>query len=131
MDTREKILAPVQALELAHNLRRIGSRIRVVTGYFDVLLADHVRRLKQLMEHGRPEVLFVVLSTPAEPILPLRARAELVAALSVVDYVIPVATGTLEALLTGLSPDEVLRAEANDERRTQELIEYVHRRQKV
>ena len=61
---------------------------RWVSGHFDPLLAEHVRRLAQ--DQGRdPERLLVVeVTNPAQPLLGQRARAELVAALSMVDYVV-------------------------------------------
>ena len=59
---------------------------RWVTGYFDPLLAEHVRRLR---EHTAPgQILVVEIVDPEKPLLPQRARAELVAALAMVDYVL-------------------------------------------
>lgn len=57
-----------------------------IRGDFDPLLAEHVRRLAQARESG--EVLIVEVTNPAQPLLAQRARAELVAALSMVDYVV-------------------------------------------
>jgi glycerol-3-phosphate cytidylyltransferase-like family protein len=57
-----------------------------VSGYFDPLLAAHAKRLRELREgHGG---LAVIILDPERPILPARARAELVAALECVDYVV-------------------------------------------
>ncbi len=58
----------------------------VVTGYFDPLLAQHARRLSEIRETC--ESLIVVVEDPAEPVLPVEARAELVAALGAVDWVV-------------------------------------------
>lgn len=57
-----------------------------VKGCFDPLIAAHALRLAELrcLHSG----LVVVIADPPEPILPARARAELVAALSAVDFVI-------------------------------------------
>lgn len=57
-----------------------------VRGYFDPLLAEHVRRLRGCANPG--QLLVVEVSEPDLPLLPQRARAELVAALSMVDYVV-------------------------------------------
>ena len=57
-----------------------------VSGHFDPLLAEHVRRLARAREPGR--LLVVEVTNPAQPLLAQRARAELVAALSMVDYVV-------------------------------------------
>jgi hypothetical protein len=48
MDTREKIITPERAAALAGQLRTKGSALKVVTGYFDVLVAEHVRRTAEL-----------------------------------------------------------------------------------
>jgi hypothetical protein len=50
------------------------------------LLAEHVSRLAGEREPGR--LLVVEVTNPAQPLLAQRARAELVAALSMVDYVV-------------------------------------------
>jgi hypothetical protein len=50
------------------------------------LLAEHVRRLTEQREPGR--LLVVEVTNPAQQLLAQRARAELVAALSMVDYVV-------------------------------------------
>ena len=63
-----------------------GANLQVVSGHFDPLLALHAERLEQIKRAGTR--LVVVLTDPAEPILPQRARAELVAALSSVDLVV-------------------------------------------
>jgi bifunctional ADP-heptose synthase (sugar kinase/adenylyltransferase) len=56
-----------------------------VSGYFDPLLAEHVRLLSQARRPGR--ALVVEVANPARPLLAQRARAELVAALAAVDFV--------------------------------------------
>jgi len=59
---------------------------RWVSGHFDPLLAEHVGRLRQAREPG--SLLVVEVTNPVRPLLSQRARAELVAALSMVDYVV-------------------------------------------
>ena len=57
-----------------------------VAGDFDPLLAEHVRLLE---EHRAPgQLLIVEVTNSNKPLLPQRARAELVAALAMVDYVV-------------------------------------------
>lgn len=129
MDTRTKILGAEAALEAARRVRARGSRLKVVTGYFDPLLAAHARRLREIA--GNDGVVMVAVTDPPRPILPGAARAELVAALSVVDYVILADEAGLGELLGRLGADEVFREEAADERRTQELIRHVHSRRET
>ena len=83
MDTRNKIIPRDRAALLAGELRDRGTTVRVVTGYFDVLVADHVRRLREIAR-GSGAVFALVLDPP-QPLLSGRARAELVAALGVID----------------------------------------------
>ena len=81
MDTRTKIVP----------LHEIGERLQSraaswISGHFDPLLAEHVGRLAGAREPGR--LLVVEVTNPAQPLLGQRARAELVAALSMVDFVV-------------------------------------------
>jgi hypothetical protein len=119
VDTRTKVLGPEAAREAAARARREGKRIRLVTGYFDPLVAEHARGLERA---GEGAVLFAAIVEPPQPILPARARAELVAALRSVDYVV---TGDASVV----RPDETLHREAEDERLTRELVRHVHGRQ--
>jgi hypothetical protein len=81
VDTRTKII-PYEDCLIQMRSAPAGT---VVTGYFDPLLAAHALRLRECAGHGRP--LVVLIADPPEPLLPARARAELVAALEVVDLV--------------------------------------------
>ncbi len=76
MDTREKI----------REQSALNPGAVVVSGQFDPLLAAHADWLKHARcgAHG----LSVVITDPADPLLPAQARAALVAALAVVDEVI-------------------------------------------
>lgn len=78
MDTRAKIAAPGAAPVLA-------PETCVVSGSFDPLLRQHADELARLRTGHA--ALAVVITEPAEPLLPARARAELVAALECVDAV--------------------------------------------
>lgn len=80
MDTRSKIV-PLHELP-----ERLQNRAQWVSGHFDPLLAEHVRQLQQARQWDNP--LVVEITNPPQPLLSQRARAELVAALSIVDYVV-------------------------------------------
>jgi bifunctional ADP-heptose synthase (sugar kinase/adenylyltransferase) len=124
MDTRTKILTAQQAAAAARRLQEAGRKVCVVTGYFDPLLAAHARRLAAC--RSQADVLMAVVCSPERPILSARARAELVAALAVVDYVVLAEDGLVEALQgAGVS---VERHEHLDEQITRELIAHVQRR---
>lgn len=119
MDTRTKIIAAEAAQEVARQCRAAGKAVILVTGFFDPLLAAHGRRLEEIARAGA--ILVVAVQDPARPLLVAQARAELVAGLRVVDYVI--LGGTIAA-------DEVFHEEAADQRRTQELAQHVQDGQK-
>jgi bifunctional ADP-heptose synthase (sugar kinase/adenylyltransferase) len=81
LDTRSKII-PLHELK-----ERLQDRpVRRISGHFDPLLAEHVGRLRRASEPDR--LLVVEVTNPARPLLSQRARAELVAALAMVDYVV-------------------------------------------
>lgn len=81
MDTRIKIISFDDALAISQS-----QPVRWVTGHFDPLLAEHARRMREFVLPGH--ALIAVVTNPAEPLLDQRARAELVASLADVDYVV-------------------------------------------
>jgi len=127
VDTRKKIVTPEDAVAVAERLRAGGTALKVVSGYFDPLLAEHSRRLGRARDEDG--ALMAVISSPADPILNAGARAELVAALGVVDYVVLPGNTTVEELLARLPVAEIIRLERADEETTRELIRHVHNRQ--
>jgi bifunctional ADP-heptose synthase (sugar kinase/adenylyltransferase) len=119
VDTRTKILDAEAAIAAAGAARRAGKTVKLVAGTFDPLLATHARRLREIAGEGA--VLFAAIREPEAPLLAAQARAELVAALGVVDYVV---LGDVP-----LRPDEVYREESADFERTRDLIRNVQKRQ--
>lgn len=126
MDTRDKIIDCERSAALVEDLRARGIAVKMVLGYFDVLAAEHVRRLREIA-HGAG-ALFVTVLDPPLPVLDARARAELVAALGVVDYVVLGGERPAQALLRPFSADEIVRAESADLLRTRRLMEHVQHR---
>lgn len=104
MDTREKIVS-------IDSIRAHGAKTKVVVGYFDPLYAAHVARLQ---EFGR--TIVIVADTP-NPILSLRARAELVASLACVEWV-AIGAGNLDGF-------DIIDERAADERRARELSAHI------
>ena len=115
MDTRNKILTPPWP--------GFARPLVIVTGYFDVLRAEHVRDLQHARDGARAATLLAIVLPHPAALLPQRARAELVAALRAVDYVL-----IGEELAGTLHPDQLIRLEEADERRTRELGEHVRRK---
>jgi len=91
--------------------RRDGLTIAFANGCFDLLHVGHVRYLQAAAAEA--DRLIVAVNDdvqagskgPGRPILPAAARAELVAALRGVDYVVVFPEPTVAPLLTLLQPD--------------------------
>jgi hypothetical protein len=81
-----------------------------VSGHFDPLLAEHVRLLGKSTTPN--QLLVVTVTNPPHPLLAQRARAELVAALAMVDFVVldsSAADEAVDATLTGQFIERVHR----------------------
>lgn len=128
MDTRAKILTPAEAIRTAERLHAQATPLKAVTGCFDPLLSGHACRLESIREGAA--ALMVVIVEPERPLMTARARAELVAGLAAVDYVVVPGEEGLEALLARLSA-EVTREEATHEEVRRELIQHVQTRQRA
>jgi len=108
----DKILSrDALAARMAEHRRR-GQRIVFANGCFDMLHVGHVRYLEGARREGDVLVVGVnadasvrPLKGPNRPVLPEMARAELVAALRAVDYVVIFSEPNVEALLGALRPD--------------------------
>jgi rfaE bifunctional protein nucleotidyltransferase chain/domain len=91
--------------------RRAGLTIAFANGCFDLLHVGHVRYVQAAANEADRLVVAVNDDTtagrkgPGRPLLPAADRAELVAALRGVDYVVVFSEPTVEALLMLLKPD--------------------------
>lgn len=112
VDSREKIVDREALVERLEQERAQGRRIVLANGCFDILHVGHVRYLAGAKSEG--DVLVVALNSdasvrnikgPGRPVLSDQARAQLVAALGVVDYVTIFGEPDVTALLQALRPD--------------------------
>ena len=124
MDTRTKILNP-GSLDARQPLRPL----LLVTGYFDILRAELALELEEARRRTQAQTLVVLVQPWAGETLPQAARAEMAAALRVVDYVLIAEKEDLDSLTGSLQPIETIRLEEADAPRARQLIEHVHRRQ--
>jgi hypothetical protein len=122
VDTRSKILTAADA-------RRLTGPLTLVTGYFDVLRREDVRELEASAspEPGAFRLLVAVLPLDGA-LLAQRARAELVAGLRMVDYVIAASESEAEDLIQAIQPRRVVRLETAHARLAEELSERIHGR---
>ncbi len=101
--------------------------VALVTGYFDVLRAAHARELAEVSERTPHACLVVAIRRHPGEVLDARARAELVAAVRVVDYVLTVHDKDLDGLIERLRPVEIVHLETADLHRMRRLTEDVQR----
>jgi D-glycero-beta-D-manno-heptose 1-phosphate adenylyltransferase len=107
-----KIVSRERLRELLAERKRTGAKIVFANGCFDTLHVGHVRYLEGARREG--DILVVGVNSdssvcnlkgPGRPILSESARADLVAALRAVDYVVLFSEPNVEALLEFLRPD--------------------------
>jgi hypothetical protein len=119
VDTRSKIVTAAEAPRSAV----------LVAGGFDVLCAEQVRELQQIRGfHPARPLVAAVLPCP-DAVLSLQARAEMTAALRMVDYVLIVEpagqSDDLDGLIDRLQPAAIVRLDGSGTRRLRRLIEHV------
>ena len=106
------VLSRADLLSRVAEVRRLGRTIAFANGCFDLLHVGHVRYLAAAADEA--DVLIVAINDDAtvrmlkgegRPILPAADRAELVAALRCVDYVVTFPEPTVGPLLEAIRPD--------------------------
>lgn len=119
MDTRSKIVTAARL----HELRPLA-----VTGYFDVLTVDLIREFQRIRANGPEAIIAAIVLPCGDQLLGQRARAEMTAALAVIDYVLIAESEDSEALLAEIEARASVRLEAADRDRNRKLREHVRRR---
>lgn len=111
-----KILDHGALIQERRRLRSEGKRLVFTNGCFDLLHPGHVRYLREARSLGDALVVALnsdrsvrVLKGEGRPILNERERAEVVAALQVVDYVIIFDEETPRELIAELLPDVLVK----------------------
>ncbi len=111
-----KLKTPGKLVPVLEKLRRSGKKIVFTNGCFDLLHAGHVRYLREAKAAG--DVLVIGLNSdrsvrglkgPGRPLVPEGERAELLAALEMVDYVVIFDRPTPGELIAGISPDVLVK----------------------
>ena len=107
----ERIVSRERLADLVRGDREAGRTIAFANGCFDLLHAGHIRYLQSASREADRLIVAVnddaVASRkgPGRPILKAAERAELVAAVRGVDYVVIFPEPTVEPLLSLLKPD--------------------------
>lgn len=106
-----RIVTRDELIDLVADDRRRGLTVAFANGCFDLLHVGHVRYLEAAAQEADRLVVAVNEDVtagtkgPGRPVLAERERAELVAALRVVDYVVLFHEATVDPLLKLLRPD--------------------------
>lgn len=107
-----RIVTDTELVQCVAADREAGRTIAFANGCFDLLHVGHVRYLEAARREADRLVVAINddrsvarLKGPGQPILDEAARAELVAALRAVDYVVLFPDATVSRLLTLLKPD--------------------------
>lgn len=110
--TRRGLLTRDGAVRAVRSAQRRGERVVFTNGCFDVLHVGHVRSLTQARGLGDRLIVAVNgdasvrrLKGPERPIVPARQRAEVLAALECVDWVVLFHADTPLGLIRALRPD--------------------------
>ena len=111
-----RVLTQAQTRALVERLRAEGRRIVFTNGVFDVLHPGHVRYLQQARSFGGALVVGVNADAsvrrnkgPDRPINPESERAEIVAALEVVDAVVVFGEDTPAEIIRLVQPDVLVK----------------------
>jgi rfaE bifunctional protein nucleotidyltransferase chain/domain len=108
----DEVISLQEAVIIREKLRAEGKTVVLTNGHFDILHVGHVDCLQRAKTLG--DVLIVGLNSDAStrllkgekrPIVPQEERAQLLAALQCVDYVIIFEERTAERLLAALGPE--------------------------
>ena len=109
---RDAVLSRAGVQSKLRQARRRGERIVFTSGCFDLLHVGHVRSLEQARSFGDRLVVAVNSDAsvrrfkgPERPIVPARQRAEVLAALACVDWVMIFGGSTPRATIAALRPD--------------------------
>lgn len=108
----EKVVTLAALLAALESRRAAGERVAFTNGTFDLVHVGHLRSLEQARAHG--DVLVVGVNSdasvrsykePGRPIVPEADRAELIAGLACVDFVVTFDEPTAERLISEIRPD--------------------------
>jgi len=108
----KKVLSLEELLPIRERFKAEGKTLVLTNGHFDLLHVGHVRCLQQAKRLG--DVLVVGLNSDAStralkgagrPLVPQEERAEVLAALECVDFVVIFEERTAERLVAALKPE--------------------------
>ena len=110
-----QIIDRQELIDVVERLRSDGRKIVFTNGCFDIIHVGHVRYLKDAKNFG--DVLIIGLNSdtsvsaikPGRPVNPQEHRAEILASLSMVDYVVLFDEDTPYELIRLVKPDVLVK----------------------
>lgn len=114
---RDKITTAAQLVPILNDARRQGRRIVFTNGCFDLMHIGHVRYLQEAKTLGDLLVIGVnsdasvqsLNKAPDRPVVPEAQRAEVLAALGCVDYVVLFSEPDPHKLIAAVQPDVLVK----------------------
>ena len=112
----DKIKKLKELLREVKKLKESGSKIVFTNGCFDLLHVGHLRVFREAKRRG--DILIVGVNSdasvkklkgPTRPLVPVKERAELLANLELIDYVVVFAEETPENLIRAIRPDVLVK----------------------
>jgi rfaE bifunctional protein nucleotidyltransferase chain/domain len=110
------IMTLAAAVSWREQLGREGRRVVFTNGVFDILHPGHVRYLTEARRHGDALIVAInsdrsvhVIKGPERPINPEQERAEVLAALAVVDATVVFDQDTPHDIIQALQPDVLVK----------------------
>jgi rfaE bifunctional protein nucleotidyltransferase chain/domain len=113
---RDKIKERKELREIVEGLKKDRKRICFTNGCFDILHQGHILYLEEARRHG--DCLIIGVNTDSsvreikgenKPVIPLEGRMTVLAALEVVDYVVPFAEPNPFELISYLRPHVLVK----------------------
>ena len=109
---RAKVLTQAEAERMTRLARRRGEKLVFTNGCFDLLHVGHVRSLEQARKLGDRLIVGINsdgsvrrLKGSGRPVVPAKQRAEVLAGLACVDWVVAFRQDTPRTLIQRLRPD--------------------------
>ncbi|OGW81306.1 MAG: hypothetical protein A3G33_00800 [Omnitrophica bacterium RIFCSPLOWO2_12_FULL_44_17] len=112
----KKLISLQRAVEITHRLKRQGKKISFTNGCFDILHAGHVMYLEQARRSGDILVLGLnsdesvrIIKGPGRPVNCEKDRAQVLAALSCIDYIVIFDEPTPLKVILALRPNILVK----------------------
>lgn len=125
--TSQKIKSLSQLSRIVKNLKKAGKKIVLCHGVFDLIHPGHIRHFTDAKRHGDILIVTVVadrhvLKGPGRPIFPQELRCEVLSALTLIDYLSVVDSGSATSVIQKLRPDVYVRGSDEKQSRQEEEV---------